>query len=446
MSAPGKAGDGRVREKRGSETGPLSKQQQQQQRQPPTAKGGQVSKKSVVLDSSKSAPLQQSVLDSVKSAPSQSPVLDLEQSAPGSSQASTVLATTKTSSMQGVDQAKAMADILNEVRDLSVSSESDMETGHEGNDKGNDEQVDKTPFQRVPTTSERRYHRKQRQEQKQQQHQQQQQQRRQHRRPQVFQGGPQVEQAVKRKEPVGTPVEGGPVPKRPYAQAASRALSVAVVELLDDGDLRRIDQELADEIRQFVIGQMYEGDFVPTFEESGWMLEAFMVTASCERSLRWLQELVPKIDIGGKKFAAVSPDVLQGVKVAMHIPGAAAKQIPSDKVVWRLKKQNPQLPADGVWRQAHRSDVEGGVRLVFRVDETTASGLAALDWRPYYEMSRLKLWLPKSQGAPQHQQQQQQQNGPSAADQPDIEEQQQQQQPAEKDEEEAAAPPASTAQ
>lgn len=83
----------------------------------------------MVLDSKKSAPLQYTVLDSEKSAPSQPPVLDSEKSAPVGlvvpKRCITVLASTNTTSSTatlGNQEAKVMADILNQIEAVATSA------------------------------------------------------------------------------------------------------------------------------------------------------------------------------------------------------------------------------------------------------------------------------------------------------------------------------------
>ena len=221
--------------------------------------------------------------------------------------------------------------------------------------------------------------------------------------PGVNQSIPRGAAAAKRKREKGETPD--PVKRlKTYKTAANRALQAAIVI---DGDTERpVSKDMAEVLRTELVKAMDAAllDGPPLrFEQSGVVQGSFRVSCGDQESLNWLKKTVPTIPkqegIGFQCLPVSELQKLQNLKKAtVWIPGKPSKPT---QVLDRLAKQNPGLETDK-WRIFHAGSKEGssGQLLVLGLTEPSLVVLERLEFRPYFELSRLtfEVHTGKAQG------------------------------------------------
>jgi len=216
-----------------------------------------------------------------------------------------------------------------------------------------------------------------------------------------------VTRPAKRRAEDTPPNKGRPVAKQTrqgtpkgssYKTAADCALQIFIG--IKGDPWRQVSPEMGDHIRQQLIaamGSAPDGQPPLRFNQSGIVQGHFKVSCADQHALDWLKTAVPAMPaLEGVKFTPWTADQLPRlVKVRVYIPGPE-KDLQSVRTM--LARQNPELKAER-WVFYHKDVMEPpGTLHTLGVDEASLAALRRLDFRPYYELSRVAFQVPRKAG------------------------------------------------
>ena len=226
-------------------------------------------------------------------------------------------------------------------------------------------------------------------------------------------GGSEVEAAGDRKKRKARSRQGRPPrkmnkPSLPPSEEGSRGHLSYKDAVTDDklvgvvvnknNPLAQFSDDVIQTIRNDVIAKIREavdhGDaFVPHFEQSGGIQGRLHVSCADDESLLWLKEAVaglPQPYGEVEELGVVSPkEIPKLTRVEMWVPGPLR---PDAQLLSLLQGQNKGLRVER-WKRYHIREGDKGQYYVWGVDPDSLAELERLQYKPYYEMSRLTTWL-----------------------------------------------------
>ena len=162
--------------------------------------------------------------------------------------------------------------------------------------------------------------------------------------------------------------------------------------------LAQFSDDVIQTTRNDVIAKIREavdrGDsFIPHFEQSGGIQGRLHVSCADEDSLQWLIETVGSLKHPTDEsvvLGVVSPkEIPKLTRVEMWVPGPLRSDA---QLLSLLQGQNRGLVVER-WKRYHIKEGDKGQYYVWGVDPDSLAVLESLQFKPYYEMSRLTTWL-----------------------------------------------------
>jgi hypothetical protein len=188
-----------------------------------------------------------------------------------------------------------------------------------------------------------------------------------------------------------------------FEQAASdQLLGVVVVEndafrFLTQSQISLVRSELLKELGLVITSRSVP---IPRFNESGMVKGRFHLSCHDSLSFTWLQEVIARLTVRGDneevlRLMLVPPSELPKLRRAeVFITGPPAE--PIEVTTW-LTAQNPGLNTER-WHLRFRNTMQSGQLLVWGIDPTSITALEALNFRPFYGLSRVTFRVSRGSG------------------------------------------------